>query len=327
MGSPRTLQASANSYGRGCDLLPSIRPENWPTRNHDSQCDVEGEVLDLHHSGIKAFSVATFVTFALAPKGGSGPTALPDAQGLSVGTVSQSLADASVAAERVATPPTTEAPCNEGMLLVEGEYCLNAEQVCIRWLDPPPYQNLRCGEYVKPAKCKGSRVPLRFCIDREEYAETPPPDSAEVMPLVNKNWGEAKALCEARGARLCKETEWEFACEGPEMRPYPYGFKRDSSLCNFDKTNLGGPMDKLKDLRAPLSTFPECMSPFGVHNMVGNVDEWVEREGVAPPNRSALRGGWWLPGRNRCRAATLAHGEEYSGKQVGFRCCKDAPPP
>ncbi len=145
------------------------------------------------------------------------------------------------------------------------------------------------------------------------------------MPLVNKTWPEAKAICEARGARLCKEAEWELACEGPEMSPYPYGWKRDSSVCNFDKTDLGGPMEKLKDLRAPLSAYPECKSPFGVHNMVGNVDEWAEREGMAAPNRSALRGGWWLPGRNRCRAATTQHDEFYSGKQVGFRCCQDAP--
>lgn len=226
------------------------------------------------------------------------------------------------------------------MLLVEGDYCPDVEQTCLHWIDPPPYQNLRCAEYAKPSKCKAERVHRRFCIDREEYAEapqtiaptpadptSPPRGPNDVMPLVNKNWGDAKALCEARGSRLCKETEWEFACEGPEMSPYPYGWKRDSTLCNFDKTNLGGAEDKLKDLRAPLAEFPDCLSPFGVHNMVGNVDEWVERENMPAPNRSALRGGWWLPGRNRCRAATTAHDEAYSGKQVGFRCCKDAPAP
>lgn len=211
------------------------------------------------------------------------------------------------------------------MVLVDGEYCPDADQVCLKWLDPPPYQNLRCGEYAKPAKCKGPRQHRRFCVDREEYAETTATgsDTKDSLPVVNRSWTEAKSLCEARGARLCKETEWEFACEGPDMNPYPYGFKRDSSLCNHDRTDLGGAQEKLNDLRAPLSAFPACTSAFGVHHMIGNVDEWVEREGVAPPNRSALRGGWWLPGRNRCRAATLHHGESYSAKQVGFRCCAD----
>lgn len=294
--------------------------------------------MDLHHSITKAFSVAAFFGLALAPQdgsrgigaaatGGRAPSAVSLSQSAQGGVAKEAPDPASAPTPGVSTQANAPSACGAGMVLVDGDYCPDVEQVCVKWLDPPPYANLRCAEYAKPAKCKVARVHRRFCIDREEYAEaTASPDTGETMPMVNKNWGEAKALCEARGARLCKEAEWEFACEGPEMSPYPYGWKRDSTVCNFDKTDLGGPMDKLKDHRAPLSAFPECVSPFGVHNMVGNVDEWTEREGMAPPSRSALRGGWWLPGRNRCRAATLAHGEEYSGKQVGFRCCKDAPP-
>lgn len=226
--------------------------------------------------------------------------------------------------------PSSRGPCGAGMILVDAEHCADVEQVCLEWLDPPPYQNLRCARWAKPATCKGSKQHLRFCIDREEYAEAdaaqaPGEDGGgpEPLPVVGKRWGEAQALCEARGARLCKESEWELACEGPEMSPYPYGWKREP-VCNHDRTDLGGAEDKLKDHRAPASAFPKCTSPFGVHDMVGNVDEWVVREGKSAPNRSALRGGWWLPGRNRCRAATLGHDETYAGKQVGFRCCKDA---
>jgi len=281
--------------------------------------------LDLQHSITKAFSVAAFLGLTLAPQDGpQGTGGANVSAGAIVGAPRTALASIAATATPTSIGPTTS--CGEGMVLVDGEHCPDAEQVCLKWLDPPPYQNLRCAEYAKPVKCKVPRVHRRFCVDREEFADTNASAEKDPMPLVNKNWLEAKALCEARGARLCREAEWEFACEGPEMSPYPYGFRRDSTVCNFDKTDLGGPMEKLKDLRAPLSAFPECTSPFGVHHMVGNVDEWVEREGVGAPNRSVLRGGWWLPGRNRCRAATMGHGEEYSGKQVGFRCCKDAPP-
>jgi len=222
-------------------------------------------------------------------------------------------------------PPSgeTRGPCAAGMVLIDGDYCPDVEQTCLKWLDPPPYQNLRCGEYAKPSRCKVTRQHRRFCIDKEEYAELATPEVPEALPVVSKKWGEAKALCEARGARLCKESEWEFACEGEEMSPYPYGFKREAGMCNVDRTDLGGAEDKLRDHRAPASAFPQCTSPFGVHDMTGNVDEWVEREGSVAPNRSALRGGWWLPGRNRCRAATLGHDETYAGKQVGFRCCAE----
>lgn len=250
-------------------------------------------------------------TFAATPEPRSSPPLTPSLSGPDGGAADP--------------PPRGEqGPCPSGMLIVDGDHCADAEQTCLRWLDPPPYANLRCGEYAKPAKCKGATSHRRFCIDRDEYAEPSPTGNAgDALPVVNKNWLEAKSLCEARGARLCKEAEWELACEGPELSPYPYGFKRDSSICNLDRTDLGGPMEKLTDHRAPLSAFPRCVSPYGVHDLVGNVDEWVEREGVAPPRRSALRGGWWLPGRNRCRAATLHHGEDYFAKQVGFRCCAD----
>jgi hypothetical protein len=45
------------------------------------------------------------------------------------------------------------------------------------------------------------------------------------------------------------------------------------------------------------------------------------------PWASALKGGWWLAGRNRCRPATVAHDERYRDFQTGFRCCADARPP
>jgi len=214
------------------------------------------------------------------------------------------------------------------MLLAQGDHCQDAIHTCLRWLDPPPYENLRCAEYKKPAQCKGAKHAMRFCIDREEFSSPAPgEDPTKALPVVRKNWNEAQALCGARGARVCVEDEWEFACEGPEMSPYPYGFQRDSKACNIDRTDLGGPEEKLTDHRAPASAFPQCVSPFGVHNMVGNVDEWVTRRAATSPYRSVLRGGWWLPGRNRCRAFTLGHTESYTSKQVGFRCCKEAAPP
>lgn len=288
--------------------------------------------MSLDTSISKAISLAAFCGLTLAPvdgpRGGTAPAIAPPPPDLLTAAVAAPEAKESAKAKSTeASPPAgavgVQGPCAKGMLLVEGDYCPDAEQVCLKWLDPPPYQNLRCGEYAKPAKCKVPRQHRRFCVDRDEHAEATASDPRDALPEVNKSWLDAKSICEARGARLCKESEWEFACEGVDMNPYPYGFKRDSSLCNHDRTDLGGAQEKLTDHRAPLSAFPACTSAFGAHDMIGNVDEWVEREGVAAPNRSALRGGWWLPGRNRCRAATLHHGESYTAKQVGFRCCSD----
>lgn len=220
-------------------------------------------------------------------------------------------------AERASPNATAARPvsrCPEGMLLVSGEACDDPEQVCLKWMDPPPYQNLRCAEYASPVRCKGTKKTMAFCIDREEAH-----DPATELPVVDVSFVESKASCASRGAHLCKEDEWVFACEGEAMLPYPYGHSRDSKACNIDQTHLGGPNGKLRDLRAKVSDYPRCTSAFGVHDMTGNVDEWVERE--VGSHASVLHGGWWLPGRNRCRATTAEHGPEYSGKQVGYRCC------
>lgn len=212
--------------------------------------------------------------------------------------------------------------CPDVMVRVEGDYCPVVQQVCAKSADPATdrFAGLRCAEYAKPARCLAPREPLRVCVDREEYADE---RGGDAVPRVNVTFPEAEELCEERGARLCGEREWELACEGEALLPYPYGFVRDKTACNFDREDLGHPEDGLTDWRMPRSAYPRCVSPFGVHDLVGNVDEWTVRDGAAlgaaPP--SVLHGGWWLPGRNNCRAATYGHGLIYKGPQVGFRCC------
>jgi len=214
-------------------------------------------------------------------------------------------------------PPS--APCPVDMALVEGTRCGDNQQPCKRWVDPPGMPERACGEFEQPTRCLGQRSKLRFCIDKYEFT-TP----GESLPLTYVSWPEAQHLCAAMGKRICYEREWEFACEGEEGLPYPYGYVRDGKRCNHDRDNLFVDGDKLVDQRVPTESLPQCKSPFGVFNLVGNVDEWVHRTENRPPHRSILRGGWWLIGRNRCRAATDSHSEVYAGSQTGFRCCKGA---
>jgi sulfatase modifying factor 1 len=223
-----------------------------------------------------------------------------------------------------AAPSDDAGACPSDMVLVSGSYCPEPLQICRRWLDPPgPYQDYRCAEYAEPATCPkkpgNARVPMRFCIDREEYV---PPGDPSKLPLAHQSWTSAGEVCAGQGKRLCLESEWQFACEGEEMRPYPYGFKRDATACNIDRMDLGRPNSGLKDDRAPITDYPRCLSPFGVHDMSGNIEEWATLDHGVAPQRSSMKGAWWLPGKNTCRARTLGHGEVYAGAQVGVRCCK-----
>jgi formylglycine-generating enzyme required for sulfatase activity len=217
--------------------------------------------------------------------------------------------------------PTTDTrgPCDEGMALVDGAYCPKVFEECLAWMEKPSIAgDGRCARFA-PSRCLGDRERLRFCIDKDEYVA-----EGETLPMNLASWTDASRICAAGGKRLCKESEWNFACEGEAMLPYPTGLERDSVRCNFDHMNLLDERGHPRDLRLPPSKVAGCVSPFGVRSLVGNVDEWVLRDVTWGPWRSALKGGWWLAGRNRCRPATTAHHEGYRDFQTGFRCCAAA---
>lgn len=215
--------------------------------------------------------------------------------------------------------------CPMGMVFIDGDYCSQVRHFCAEWLDDPKLPYARCGRYERRAQCLTPTEHLRFCIDREEFTR---PGSS--IPENFLSFALGVKLCRTSNKRLCKEREWNFACEGEEMRPYPYGWSREPK-CNQDHDDLlethiekGKQRQRLRDLRAPSGEFPECVSPFGVLNLVGNLDEPVLRDGISDgPMRMALKGGWWMPGRNRCRPATTAHDIYYRDVQVGARCCAD----
>ncbi len=128
------------------------------------------------------------------------------------------------------------------------------------------------------------------------------------------------------------------------MLPYTTGLERPADKCNLDKpyntprrallpwarceANKACSAEmKRVDGRVPSGQMSECVSPFGIHDLQGNVNEWVSQPWKQRPKRAAIKGGWWGPVRNRCRAITMAHDETYMGYEVGFRCCKDVPRP
>jgi len=232
--------------------------------------------------------------------------------------------------------PRGEAGCSSEMVEVAGDYCPYVQQKCLRWLDPAT--RLQCAEFDKaatPAQCPMKTEHKRFCIDRYEW-----PNKLGALPRYMANWNEAKASCEAASKRLCSDTEWTLACEGADRRPYPYGdgYERDQQACNIDKPYIWPHAEKVFDPRTSSDELARldqreasgsrtaCVSPYGVHDMVGNVDEWVVNVSQAgKPFISGLKGGYWGPVRTRCRPMTTAHNETFRYYQIGFRCCGEAP--
>lgn len=225
--------------------------------------------------------------------------------------------------EKPFVPAEVPLPCPDEMALVDGEYCSKVVQKCLRKRKP-----WQCAEFESPSTCAGTETHRRYCIDRFEY-----PNKRGALPTVMNSWYDAKRTCESLGKRLCTNAEWTLACEGPERRPFPYGYVRDPKLCNFDKLSpmqdenkLFWPKTQAKELarldqREPSGARATCMSAFGVYDMTGSVDEFVLNE-TGVPYKSALKGGNWGEYRNACRPATFGHDEGFRYYQTGFRCCR-----
>lgn len=213
--------------------------------------------------------------------------------------------------------------CPNDMTFINGNFCDKIEEHCIDWLDNPSLPYARCKKYAKSI-CAGKKVHMNYCIDTEEmHDETG-------LPYGDKNWLECKALCEKQEKRLCNEPEWTFACMGEELHPYPYGsgYEFDTTSCNIEKKPLLDNRGKLYDHRQKITEFPLCVSQWGVHNLVGSVDEMVEvpryNHSQTPgfTMRSALKGGHFLGGRHRCLPKTTDHDETFKNPPtVGCRCC------
>jgi sulfatase modifying factor 1 len=217
------------------------------------------------------------------------------------------------------------APCPRDMVLVDGQSCPDVEQRCLEWLPQPAGSPPRCAVFEPNPVCNGPTTRARFCIDRYEY-----PNRAGEIPVVQRTWEQAQTACRARGKRLCGSKEWTLACEGEARLPYPYGHVRDEQACNVDRPMEASPRakakggkDALPDWRVASGEMNRCVSPFGVHDMTGNVDEWVVNES-GRPHASGLKGGYWGPVRDRCRTMTVAHDEKFAYYQIGFRCCDEA---
>ena len=231
--------------------------------------------------------------------------------------------------------------CPASMQTVKGMYCPSVSEPCIRFRGPPGSKPVVCEKFGEPKCLSKNRVYMEFCVDTYEY-----PDQKGVLPQVKMSWYDADNACKSVGKRLCSEEEITFACEGEDTKPYPYGNGKDriSDACNQDRPAITPfiwgwnkdhtqriqigerPLEEV-DQRVPSGSKPECVSPFGVYDIVSNADEWIyDRNGRKDhqPFFSALHGGHWVKGaRNRCRATTTVHGPTFSFYVTGTRCCTD----
>ena len=170
----------------------------------------------------------------------------------------------------------------------------------------------------------------------KHYLDRPPYNIPD-FPAVVLKWEDAVAYTVWAGKRLPTEAEWEKAARGADGRIWPWGDEWDATkLSGNDGT---GQKDGYKET-APVGQFPQGASPYGAHDMAGNLWEWVSDwydpnyYRTTPPNINpkgpetgdghVLKGGGWAENLDFTRCANRLGGNPGSLLR-GFRCVIDAP--
>ena len=159
----------------------------------------------------------------------------------------------------------------------------------------------------------GSEASTSFCMDRYEH-----PNVIGELPTVWVNWDQAAAACQTQGKRLCKESEWTRACAGELGRDFGYGDVQEPGRCN-DAQEVGD-----HEALAAIGSHPGCQSAWGVHDLQGNVSEWVDASWADDPSYKVLRGGtmWTAIYGHGCYSRHAHEGAGPSHGDDGFRCCQ-----
>jgi formylglycine-generating enzyme required for sulfatase activity len=143
-------------------------------------------------------------------------------------------------------------------------------------------------------------------------------------PVIDMSWENAKTYVNWLGRktgkpyRLLSEAEWEYAARAGTTTPFSTGDTLSPSAANYDGSDDGsGPSDVNRQKTMPVGSFPA--NRFGLHDMHGNVSEWVEDcwhddyTAMTPTDGSAwlegdcngrvLRGGSWGDSQVELRSA------------------------
>ena len=187
----------------------------------------------------------------------------------------------------------------------------------------------------------------RLEVTRAEYARCtragacPPPHlgagddriGRPTHPVVGVSAHDAEDYCRFVGGRLPSDDEWEKAARGDlDARNFPWGDLFDPKLANHGGAEGSEAGDHAPFL-APVGSYPDGASPYGVFDLAGNVWEWTSsaftpgmrvRPAEAGGAVRTIRGGSFKSSAMMLRVSYRVGlaSVEYA-PDLGFRCAYD----
>ena len=163
-------------------------------------------------------------------------------------------------------------------------------------------------------------------------------------PVINISYDDAQSfiswLCSKTGNtyRLLSEAEWEYVARAGQDTPFGYGFKMSAKLANFDGKAPYGTSEQGGYERKTVPVGQYAPNAFGVHDMHGNVYEWVEdcwnadhsgAVGDGSPRKDGdckfrvMKGGSWVTHGYQTRAAArVRYVTDYRYDDYGLRLAR-----
>lgn len=232
------------------------------------------------------------------------------------------------------------ADCPEMVVVPAGEFMMGSpEDEPGRGSSEGPRYRVRIGEPFAVGRVEVTFGQWDACVAAGDCRYRPKDNWGRgAQPVIKVSWIDAQAylswLSEKTGRRyrLLSEAEWEYAARAGATTRYPWGDEPGENNANFD----GSGSRWSKRQAAPVGQF--AANRFGLHDMIGNVAEWVadcwhgSYQG-APADGSAwtaggcerrvVRGGSWydVPGNARAALRVKFH-PGLRNLDLGFRVAR-----
>ncbi|MEE2659929.1 MAG: SUMF1/EgtB/PvdO family nonheme iron enzyme [Candidatus Latescibacterota bacterium] len=236
----------------------------------------------------------------------------------------------------------TDAP-DGNMLTYNAERPVHTVRLGAYYIDKFEVTNAQYDRFLQEASNRHDHPNQPVDINHDRRYVTP-----ELMgqnqPTVGLNWFDAYAYCDWAGKRLPSEAEWEYAARGGDgrYRVYPWGNDSPDAegiwWANY-RPHQGAAADGYRN-SAPVGSFPDGVSPFGIHDLSGNAEEWIQDwhsnnyysmtdgaqnpPGPAQGDRRVVKGGSYGSPAHQVRIAMRFRGNPiHKGPKIGFRCVTD----